>query len=77
LHNALIADELAIAQMAFQRGKSPAEMLYNLANQRGYKKEQAADAKRAAAEKLEAIERGQAANKSLQRGRWRHEQCPF
>lgn len=65
LHNALIADELAIAQMAFERGKSPAEMLYNLANQRGYKKEQAADAKSAAAEKLEAIERGQAANKSL------------
>jgi hypothetical protein len=65
LHNALIADELAIAQMAFEKGKSPAEMLYNLANQRGYKKEQAADAKSAAAEKLEAIERGQAANKSL------------
>jgi hypothetical protein len=66
LHEALIADELAIAQMAFQRGKSPAEMLYNLANQRGYKKEQAADpSKGSAAEKLEAIERGQAANKSL------------
>lgn len=65
LHNALIADEMAIAQMAFERGKSPAEMLYNLANQRGYKKEQAADAKSSAAEKLEAIERGQAANKSL------------
>lgn len=65
LHQALIADEMAIAQMAFERGKSPAEMLYNLANQRGYKKEPAADAKSTAAEKLETIERGQAANKSL------------
>jgi hypothetical protein len=66
LHEALIADELAIAQMAFQKGKSPAEMLYNLANQRGYKKEAAAEpGKGAAAEKLETIERGQAANKSL------------
>jgi hypothetical protein len=66
LHNALIADEMAIAQMAFERGKSPAEMLYNLANQRGYKKEAAAEqGKNSAAEKLEAIERGQAANKSL------------
>jgi hypothetical protein len=65
LHNALIADEMAIAQMAFQRGKSPAEMLYNLASQRGYKKEAAADSKNSAAEKLETIERGQAAHKSL------------
>jgi hypothetical protein len=66
LHNALIADEMAIAQMAFEKGKSPAEMLYNLANQRGYKKEVAAEpGKGSAAEKLETIERGQAANKSL------------
>lgn len=66
LHQALIADEMAIAQMAFERGKSPAAMLYNLANQRGYKKEAAAEpGKGSAAEKLETIERGQAANKSL------------
>jgi hypothetical protein len=65
LHQALIADEMAIAQMAFEKGKSPAEMLYNLASQRGYKKESAADSKNSAAEKLETIERGQAANKSL------------
>lgn len=66
LHNALIADEMAIAQMAFERGKSPAEMLYNLSKQRGYKQEAAADPNKGkAAEKLETIERGQAANKSL------------
>ena len=66
LHQALIADEMAIAQMAFERGKSPAEMLYNLANQRGYKKDAAADPGQGkAAEKLENIERGQQANKSL------------
>lgn len=66
LHEALIADELAIAQMAFQKGKSPAEMLYNLSTQRGYKKDAAAEPnKGSAAERLETIERGQAANKSL------------
>lgn len=72
LGKALQADEIAIAQMAMSKGKSPAEMLYNLAKQRGYTKKEAAAAAAAAApaapsgaEKLEAIERGQAANKSL------------
>lgn len=67
LHQALIADEFAIAQMAFERGKSPAEMLYNLANQRGYKKADTAGKpdEGKAAEKLATIERGQAAHKSL------------
>jgi uncharacterized protein (DUF2342 family) len=56
--------------MAFQRGKSPAQMLYDLANQRGYKKASAAAPKpgaeeEAAAEKLARIERGQAEHKSL------------
>lgn len=67
LHQALVADEFAIAEMAFAKGKSPAEMIYALANQRGYKKADAAavpDAG-AAAEKLATIERGQAAHKSL------------
>jgi hypothetical protein len=66
LHQALIADEFAIAQMAMERGKSPAQMLYDLANQRGYKKPAAANPDTgAAAEKLATIERGQAAHKSL------------
>lgn len=67
LGRALQADEIAIAQMAMSKGKSPAEMLYNLAKQRGYAKKEAAAAAATAsgAEKLEAIERGQAANKSL------------
>lgn len=69
LGRALQADEIAIAQMAMSKGKSPAEMLYNLAKQRGYTKKEAAAAAAAAApsgaEKLETIERGQAANKSL------------
>ena len=66
LHQALIADEFAIAQMAMERGKSPAQMLYDLANQRGYKKPAAAHSDTgAAAEKLATIERGQAAHKSL------------
>ncbi|MGJ4928145.1 hypothetical protein ACQR1I_16555 [Bradyrhizobium sp. HKCCYLS2038] len=73
LHAALTADEFAIAQRALAAGKSPAEMLYALAKQRGYQpdaaKKAAEEAARKAAEeaaqKLDAIERGQAANKSL------------
>jgi hypothetical protein len=68
LHGALMADEEAIAQLAFSKGKSPAEILYGLAKQRGYKAA-AAEAPKAdtgkGAEKLETIERGQAAHKSL------------
>lgn len=67
LHNALTADEFAIAEMAFSKGKSPAEMLYALAVQRGYMKDvtpKPGDTGKGA-EKLDAIERGQAANKSL------------
>ncbi|WP_342711511.1 hypothetical protein AAFG13_06625 [Bradyrhizobium sp. B124] len=65
LHQALIADEAAIAEMAFAKGKSPAEMIYALAKQRGYTKAAADPSKGKGAEKLDAIERGQAANKSL------------
>lgn len=75
LHNALTADEFAIAEMAKAKGKSPAAMLYDLAKARGYKLAAAPapadadpDAKPAegsAAERLAAIERGQQANKSL------------
>lgn len=75
LHNALNADEMGIAEMAFSKGKSPAEMLYALAVQRGYKKAEAPkvgdgepdpDVKPGnAAERLAKIAEGQAANKSL------------
>jgi hypothetical protein len=66
LHEAITADEYAIADMAFKKGKSPAEMIYALANQRGYKKADAGAADTGkGAEKLATIERGQAANKSL------------
>lgn len=69
LSQALQADEIAIAEMAFSKGKSPAELLYNLAKQRGYTKKEAAAAAAAppaGLEKLETIERGQAAHKSLE-----------
>lgn len=36
LHQALIAEEEVIVRMAFQSSKSPAEVLYKLAHQRGY-----------------------------------------
>jgi len=62
LHEALTNDEMSIAQMALSQGKSAAEIIYNLAKQRGYAK---ADDKPSAAEKLANIEKGQAANKSL------------
>ncbi|WP_315729035.1 hypothetical protein [Bradyrhizobium sp. SZCCHNS2015] len=65
LHDALTADEFAIAQMAFQKGKSPSEMLYALATQRGYVNADGKKPDASAAEKLDAIARGQAANKSL------------
>lgn len=70
VHNALTADEFAIAEMAFSKGKSPAEMFYNLAVQRGYKPADAAAAAADAgtgkgAEILDNIARGQALNKSL------------
>jgi hypothetical protein len=66
LHNALTADEFAIAQMAREQKKSPAAMLYALAQARGYKTAAAAPAEGGtAAERLAKIEEGQAANKSL------------
>lgn len=71
LHDALIADEFAIAQRALSGKKSPAAIIYALAKQRGYVKKAAngaAQAKAPAEEKLEQIERGQAANKTLNGG---------
>jgi hypothetical protein len=62
VHQALLADEMAIAQMALSSGRSAAETIYNLARQRGY-------APKAAngngADRLATIERGQQANKTL------------
>lgn len=65
LHEALTADEFAIAQMAFAKEKSPAEMIYALAKQRGYTAVADEAGKGAGAEKLDTIERGKLANKSL------------
>jgi hypothetical protein len=70
LHNALIADEMAIAQTAAGKKKSAAEIIYNLAKQRGYAKKAAAkpgegEGKGEGDAQLETIERGQAAHKSL------------
>lgn len=67
LHDALTADERGIAELAFSKKKSPSEIIYGLAKQRGYAKKAAAggDGKSKGEEALDAIERGQAANKSL------------
>lgn len=65
LHNALTADEFAIAEMAKAQGKSPAAMLYALAKARGYKVAAAPAAGETAAERLALIEEGRNANKSL------------
>jgi sugar-specific transcriptional regulator TrmB len=62
LHQALTNDEMAIAQMALGSRKSPAEIIYNLAQQRGYKK---AEPGAKGANKIDTINRGQQANKSL------------
>lgn len=67
IRQSLEAEEIQIAQFAFQRGESPAETIYKLAQGRGYtKKPPAADvAKKEAEAKLDTIERGQAQHKSL------------
>lgn len=61
LQSALVADELALAQAALNRGQSPAEVLYTLARQRGYVP--AAQARGAG--RMETIARGRDANKSF------------
>jgi hypothetical protein len=63
LHQALTRDEISIAQMALSKNKSAAEIIYNLAQQRGYRG--ANGGKANASGKLDAIARGQNANKSL------------
>jgi hypothetical protein len=63
LHQALTNDEMAIAQMALGNRKSAAEIIYNLAQQRGYRKAGPGTGK--GADKIETINRGQQANKSL------------
>jgi hypothetical protein len=63
LHEALTNDEMSIAQMALANRKSAAETIYHLARQRGYKKADAAPGN--AANRLDTINRGQQANKSL------------
>lgn len=55
-------DEMQIALHAYQIGKNPAEVIYDIAKSRGY---QTPKPDKQAAEKLAQIEKGQAANKSL------------
>ena len=63
----LQANELAIAQQARASGKSPAQIVYEMAKHRGYagKKPEPEPAKVAAADKLETVASGQRAAKSL------------
>jgi len=63
LHEALLADEFAVAQSALATRRSPAEVIYQLARQRGYGA--GASLRGNAAARLDTIERGQHANKSL------------
>lgn len=63
----LVNEEFQVAQLAYQKGRNPAEVLYEAAKLRGYAK---AAAKQAATEpsvedRLAAVEAGQNANKSL------------
>jgi hypothetical protein len=63
LHQALTNDEMSIARMALGSRKSAAEVIYHLAQQRGYRK--AALGTGRGADKIETINRGQQASKSL------------
>ena len=59
VHQALLADEFAVAQMALAARRSPAEVIYNLARQRGYVKGTTGR------DRLDTISRGQQASKSF------------
>ncbi len=61
VHQALLADEFSVAQMALASRRSPAEVIYNLARQRGYVKGTTARGR----DRLDTISRGQQANKSF------------
>lgn len=65
VQEAIQAEELQIATLAFQRGMNPGEIIYSLARERGYVRKDDRAAAEAAAAKLDNIERGQQANKSL------------
>jgi hypothetical protein len=65
LQQAVEDDELAIARMALSAKKSPAQIIYSLAQQRGYKKAGGGQDPGKGADKLDTINRGQQANKSL------------
>lgn len=65
VQDAIQAEELQIAQFSLQRGRNPGEVIYELAKERGYVKKDDKAAAEAAAAKLDNIERGQQANKSL------------
>lgn len=61
VHQALLADEFAVAQMALASRRSPAEAIYNLARQRGYVKGAGGGGR----DRLDTISRGQQASKSF------------
>ncbi len=65
INAAIEADELAIAQRALSNGRSAAEVVYNLAKQRGYAKKEAADPNQDAGKRIEKIAEGQERGKSL------------
>jgi hypothetical protein len=64
IQEAIHAEELQIAMSSLQRGRNPGEVIYELAKERGYVKKDDKAAENAAA-KLDNIQRGQQANKSL------------
>lgn len=64
----VIEDEFQIAAKAIQDGVNPGERLYALAKVRGYQRPVDKPAEPNAAEKMEALARGQAAAKSLSGG---------
>lgn len=65
INEAIHADELAIAHRALSNGRSAAEVVYNLAKQRGYAKKAAADPNEDASKRIEKIAEGQERGKSL------------
>ena len=61
-------DELWVYQNAAQTGKNPAEIIYNMAKNTGFKRVDPPQPKAVAEQKIEALQRGVAASKDLSGG---------
>lgn len=65
INQALLRDELIIAQNAIQQGKNPAEIMYQMSKRHGYSASSVKQAVQQSTTKLDTIQRGQQTSKPL------------